>query len=80
VWRKLEKSGENCKSGGEKKMYVLEDAAEQNAQCPSCMRTKVTTGFWRAPELNWATQRLNESDLCLPARDDAKRITATDIM
>jgi hypothetical protein len=24
VWRKLEKSGENCKSGGEKKVYVFE--------------------------------------------------------
>jgi hypothetical protein len=29
---------------------------------------------------NWATQRLDETDLCSPERDDAERITATGIM
>jgi hypothetical protein len=48
--------------------------------CPSCMRRKVIIAVWSAPALNWATQRLDETDLCLPARDDAKSIAATDIM
>ncbi len=48
--------------------------------CPSYMRTKVKTVVWSAAALNWATQRLDETDLCSPARDVAERITATDII
>ncbi len=47
---------------------------------PFCMRTKVKIAVRSAPERNWATQRLDETDLYSLARDDAKRITATDIM
>jgi hypothetical protein len=46
-------------------------------ECPSCMRTKVKTAVRSAPTRNWATPRLDETDLYLPARDDAERITAT---
>ena len=47
---------------------------------PSCVRTKVKRAVRSAPARNWVTQRLDETDLCSPARDDAKRITVTDIM
>jgi hypothetical protein len=46
---------------------------------PSCMRKKVKTAV-PIPARNWATQSLDETNLHLPARDDAERITATDIM
>jgi hypothetical protein len=49
-------------------------------ECPSCMRTKVKTAVRSAPERNWAMQRLDETKLYSPARDDAERINATDIM
>ena len=45
---------------------------------PFCMRTKVKTAVRGAPARNWATPRLHETDL-YSARDDAERITATDI-
>jgi uncharacterized protein (DUF3084 family) len=52
--------------------------------CPSYIRTKVKTVVRSAAALNWATQRLDETDLstvlCSPVRDVAERITATDIM
>jgi hypothetical protein len=48
--------------------------------CPSCMRTKVKTAVRSTPALNWATQRLDKTDLCSPARDDAEWITVTGIM
>ena len=47
-------------------------------ECPSCMRTKVKTAVQSAPTRNWATPRLDKTDLYSPARDDAERITATD--
>ena len=53
---------------------------DKRLECPSCMRTKVKTAVWSAPARNWATPRLDETDLYSPARDDAERITATDIM
>jgi hypothetical protein len=51
-------------------------------ECPSCMRTKVKTAVQSAPARNWATPRLDETDLYSPARDsdDAERITVTDTM
>jgi hypothetical protein len=49
-------------------------------ECPSCMRMKVKTAVRSAPERNWATPRLDSTDLYSPARDDAERITATDTM
>jgi hypothetical protein len=49
-------------------------------ECPSCMRTKVKTAVLSSPARNWATPRLDETDLYSQARDDAKRITATYIM
>jgi hypothetical protein len=48
-------------------------------ECPSCMRTKVKAAVRSAPARNWATPRLDETDLYSPARDDAEQITATDI-
>jgi hypothetical protein len=53
---------------------------DKRLECPSCMRTKVKTAVQSAPARNWATLRLDETDLYSPARDDAERITATDIM
>jgi hypothetical protein len=49
------------------------------------MRTKIKTAVrtqkCSCTELGFsATQRLDETDLCSPARDDAERIPATDIM
>jgi hypothetical protein len=44
------------------------------------MRTKVKTAVQSAPARNWATPRLEETDLQSQARDDAEQITATDIM
>jgi hypothetical protein len=43
-------------------------------ECPSCMRTKVKTAVKSAPERNYATQRLDDTDLYLrQARDDAEK-------
>jgi hypothetical protein len=33
-----------------------------------------------SPGRNWATQRLDETDLFSPAKDDAEQITVTDIL
>jgi hypothetical protein len=44
------------------------------------MRTKVKTAVQSAPAWNWATPRLEETDLQSPARDDAEQITETNIM
>jgi hypothetical protein len=44
------------------------------------MRTKLKTAVRSSPAGNWATPRLDETNLYSQARDDAKGITATDIM
>ncbi len=49
-------------------------------ECLSCMRRKVKTVVLSSPAQNWATPRLDETYLYSPARDDAERITVTDIM
>ncbi len=52
VWRKLEKSGENCKSGGEKRMYVyrrrwLPAPCECALSQPSC--ASLSSGLHSTP-------------------------------
>ena len=78
-----------CKGSKEKLPYgqeltvaiaVQRTPLNKRLECPSCMRTKVKTAVQSAPAWNWATPRLEETDLQSPARDDAEQITATNIM
>jgi hypothetical protein len=72
-----------CKGSKEKNpvaIAVRRTPLNKTLVYPSRTRTKVKTAVRSASARNWATQRLDETDFFSPARDDAGRITATDIM